>query len=93
MWLFSLYRGSAIAKIVGNNAVGKPTEFDPVVKMWVFEEQINGEKLTHIINTQHENVKYLKGIKLPEKVVSLQFNFKCYHICTSLLGLVFFIFG
>ncbi|XP_059160819.1 glycerol-3-phosphate dehydrogenase [NAD(+)], cytoplasmic-like isoform X2 [Physella acuta] len=63
--------GSAIAKIVGNNAVEKPTEFDPVVKMWVFEEQINGEKLTHIINTQHENVKYLKGIKLPEKVMAI----------------------
>ncbi|KAH9492419.1 hypothetical protein Btru_051062 [Bulinus truncatus] len=63
--------GSAIAKIVGNNAISKPEEYDPTVKMWVFEEMIDGEKLTHIINTRHENVKYLKGIRLPEKVVAI----------------------
>ena len=27
--------------------------------MWVFEEEVDGQKLTEIINTQHENVKYL----------------------------------
>ena len=29
--------------------------------MWVFEEMVDGRKLTEIINTTHENVKYLKG--------------------------------
>ena len=29
------------------------------VRMWVFEEEVDGQKLTEIINTQHENVKYL----------------------------------
>ena len=29
--------------------------------MWVFEEEVNGEKLSHIINSTHENVKYLPG--------------------------------
>lgn len=38
--------------------------------MWVFEEMINGRKLTEIINQDHENVKYLPGIKLPTNVVS-----------------------
>lgn len=38
--------------------------------MWVFEEDIGGKKLTEIINTQHENVKYLPGHKLPSNVVS-----------------------
>ena len=33
--------------------------------MWVFEEEIEGRKLTEIINTEHENVKYLPEIKLP----------------------------
>ena len=37
--------------------------------MWVFEEMINGRKLTEIINTEHENVKYLPGHKLPKNVV------------------------
>ncbi|KAJ3032998.1 Glycerol-3-phosphate dehydrogenase [Rhizophlyctis rosea] len=36
--------------------------------MWVFEEEVNGRKLTQIINEQHENVKYLPGVKLPENV-------------------------
>ncbi len=35
------------------------------VNMWVFEEIVDGEKLTDIINTRHENVKYLPGKKLP----------------------------
>ena len=64
------YRGSAIARIVGSNATKHP-EFQPEVKMWVLEETINGKKLTEIINTEHENVKYLPGFKLPENVVSL----------------------
>jgi len=36
--------------------------------MWVFEEIVDGRKLTEIINTEHENVKYLKGISLPTNV-------------------------
>ncbi|KAG8129408.1 putative Glycerol-3-phosphate dehydrogenase [NAD(+)] protein [Naja naja] len=50
--------GSAIAKIVGSNAA-RLDMFDTTVKMWVFEEEIAGQKLTEIINTQHENVKTL----------------------------------
>lgn len=37
--------------------------------MWVFEETVDGRKLTEIINTEHENVKYLPGHKLPTNVV------------------------
>ncbi|XP_040834882.1 glycerol-3-phosphate dehydrogenase [NAD(+)], cytoplasmic isoform X2 [Ochotona curzoniae] len=59
--------GSAIAKIVGSNAA-QLAHFDPRVTMWVFEEDIGGKKLTEIINTQHENVKYLPGHKLPSNV-------------------------
>ncbi|XP_070758331.1 glycerol-3-phosphate dehydrogenase 1b isoform X2 [Enoplosus armatus] len=59
--------GSAIAKIVGANAA-KYDKFDTTVNMWVFEEMVNGRKLTEIINTDHENVKYLPGHKLPPNV-------------------------
>ncbi|CAI5765350.1 glycerol-3-phosphate dehydrogenase NAD+, cytoplasmic [Podarcis lilfordi] len=62
--------GSAIAKIVGSNAA-KLDKFDTTVNMWVFEEEIGGKKLTEIINTQHENVKYLPGHKLPPNVVAV----------------------
>ncbi|XP_006713131.1 glycerol-3-phosphate dehydrogenase 1-like protein isoform X1 [Homo sapiens] len=59
--------GSAVAKIIGNN-VKKLQKFASTVKMWVFEETVNGRKLTDIINNDHENVKYLPGHKLPENV-------------------------
>ncbi|KAK2841414.1 hypothetical protein Q7C36_012993 [Tachysurus vachellii] len=62
--------GSAIAKIVGLNA-GQSSKFDSTVKMWVFEEMVDGRKLTEIINTEHENVKYLPGHRLPENVVAV----------------------
>ncbi|XP_053481761.1 glycerol-3-phosphate dehydrogenase 1a [Ictalurus furcatus] len=62
--------GSAIAKLVGLNA-GQNSKFDSQVRMWVFEEMVDGRKLTEIINTVHENVKYLPGHKLPENVVAV----------------------
>uniref|UniRef100_J3S8S5 Glycerol-3-phosphate dehydrogenase [NAD(+)] n=1 Tax=Crotalus adamanteus TaxID=8729 RepID=J3S8S5_CROAD len=62
--------GSAIAKIIGQNTKSS-NQFDPVVKMWVFEELINGRKLTEIINQEHENVKYLPGHKIPPNVVAV----------------------
>ena len=46
--------------------------FEPEVRMWVFEEMVEGgKKLTEVINERHENVKYLPGIKLPENVVAV----------------------
>ncbi|MFH4980610.1 hypothetical protein AB6A40_007319 [Gnathostoma spinigerum] len=62
--------GSAIARIVGKTTV-EHKEFDSKVLMWVYEEIINGRKLTEIINTEHENVKYLPGKKLPANVIAV----------------------
>lgn len=39
--------------------------------MWVYEEEVEGRKLTEIINTDHVNVKYLPDVKLPENVVAV----------------------
>lgn len=66
--------GSAIAKIVGHNCKHLDHCIDRV-NMWVYEETVetsNGrkEKLTEIINREHENVKYLPGIKLPSNVIA-----------------------
>ncbi|XP_026885972.1 glycerol-3-phosphate dehydrogenase 1c isoform X1 [Electrophorus electricus] len=62
--------GSAIAKIIGEN-VKASNRFQPLVNMWVYEENISGRKLTEIINTEHENVKYLPGHKLPKNVIAV----------------------
>ncbi|XP_064595042.1 glycerol-3-phosphate dehydrogenase [NAD(+)], cytoplasmic-like [Liolophura sinensis] len=62
--------GSAIAKIIGNNVKDPELskKFQEEVCMYVYEEMVNGKKLTEIINNDHENVKYLPGHKLPENV-------------------------
>ncbi|CAF9915496.1 MAG: Glycerol-3-phosphate dehydrogenase [NAD(+)] [Gomphillus americanus] len=74
--------GSAIAKIIAENTRDHPDVFEPLVQMWVFEEEFtlpptskhyNGssagpQKLTGLINHYHENVKYLPGIRLPDNL-------------------------
>ena len=63
--------GSAIARLVGVNTARFPDRFVKDVNMWVFEEEVNGRKLTEIINTDHENVKYLPGRTLPTNIVAV----------------------
>ncbi|XP_058795211.1 glycerol-3-phosphate dehydrogenase [NAD(+)], cytoplasmic-like isoform X1 [Phymastichus coffea] len=63
--------GSAIAKIVGANVTKFSDKFEEKVTMYVYEEMIDGKKLTEIINTTHENVKYLPGHKLPPNIVAV----------------------
>ena len=50
-------RASALSILLGKN-VRKYKCFENEIKMWVYEEMIDGRKLTDIINTEHENVKY-----------------------------------
>jgi len=65
--------GSAIATVLGRNAARLPF-CDDEVNMWVFEEQVTlppgntTAKLSDVINTRHENVKYLPGVKFPTNV-------------------------
>uniref|UniRef100_A0A0N5C6D2 Glycerol-3-phosphate dehydrogenase [NAD(+)] n=1 Tax=Strongyloides papillosus TaxID=174720 RepID=A0A0N5C6D2_STREA len=63
--------GSAIARIIGQTTSQHKDTFDSHVKMWVYEEIVNGEKLSEVINQRHENVKYLPGKKIPENVVAV----------------------
>ncbi|SZF02344.1 unnamed protein product [Blumeria hordei] len=76
--------GSTIAKIVAENTKEHPDIFHEEVHMWVYEEDLKlprdskhfaasndqPQKLTHIINTYHENIKYLPGITLPTNVIA-----------------------
>jgi glycerol-3-phosphate dehydrogenase (NAD+) len=77
--------GSTISKIVAENTASHPDLFEEAVQMWVYEEVVtippssrhhdpsNPEqkhKLTELINTLHENVKYLPGIALPSNVIA-----------------------
>ncbi|CAM9297521.1 unnamed protein product [Ectocarpus sp. 6 AP-2014] len=65
--------GSAIARIVGRNVI-EQEGFEHQIRQWVFPEKVshNGVEacLTEVINKEHENVKYLPGVKLPENLVA-----------------------
>jgi glycerol-3-phosphate dehydrogenase (NAD+) len=54
----------------GHGAVRAAPLFDAHVKMYVYEEEVAGRKLSEIINTDHENPKYLPGVRLPLGVVA-----------------------
>ncbi|KAI1465758.1 glycerol-3-phosphate dehydrogenase [NAD+] [Daldinia caldariorum] len=66
--------GSTISKIVSENTKENPELFEEEVQMWVYEEEVEYEgktqKLTSVINTHHENVKYLPDVKLPANLVA-----------------------
>ncbi|KOS14288.1 glycerol-3-phosphate dehydrogenase (nad+) [Malassezia pachydermatis] len=63
--------GSAIAKIAGYNCARHTELFETRVNMYVYEEMVDGRKLTDIINTEHVNTKYLPHARLPENVVAV----------------------
>ena len=67
--------GSAIARVVGQNCQRLSDLFETRVNMWVFEERViidgTEHKLTDVINSEHENVKYLPGIQLPDNIVAV----------------------
>ncbi|KAK8088195.1 hypothetical protein PG997_003156 [Apiospora hydei] len=58
--------GSTISKIVAENTKEHPEIFGARSAHSVGDEP---QKLTHIINKYHENVKYLPGIKLPSNLI------------------------
>ncbi|KAJ1627019.1 NAD-dependent glycerol-3-phosphate dehydrogenase C-terminus-domain-containing protein [Pavlovales sp. CCMP2436] len=62
--------GTALVRLLGRNAA-RHDVFDSEVKMYVYEEQIDGKNLTDIINTKHVNVKYLPDGPLPPNVVAV----------------------
>ncbi|KAI6709123.1 hypothetical protein JHW43_008349 [Diplocarpon mali] len=77
--------GSTIAKIVAENTKEHPDLFQEDVQMWVYEEEVtvskdsknydpskgdSPQKLTEVINTFHENVKYLPNITLPSNIIA-----------------------
>lgn len=62
--------GSAACKIIGENT-RRFEKYEDEVRLWVFEEVVNGNKLSETINKTHVNVKYLPDHKLPENIVAV----------------------
>jgi len=60
--------GTTVGKLVASNVKKFPSTFHENVNMYVYEEQVDGQNLSAIINSKHENPKYLPNIKLPENL-------------------------
>lgn len=62
----------AAAKLVASNVAksDRGDKFAREVRMWVYDEVVDGKNLSSIINEQHENVKYLPGVPLGENLVA-----------------------
>jgi len=56
--------------------------------MWCYEEVIEGRKLSDMINTEHENVKYLEGFKIPHNVTAVPDIEDAARDCTVLIFVV-----
>jgi glycerol-3-phosphate dehydrogenase (NAD+) len=52
------------------SALRHPSRFDSEVRLWVREKQVNGKKLTDVINKTHMNSRYLPDVLLPENLVA-----------------------
>jgi len=63
--------GTTAGMLAAQNAAKHGDLFQKEVNMWVFEEEVGGRKLSEIINTDHENTKYLPGVKLPENLIAV----------------------
>lgn len=64
--------GSVIARNVARNALSQRSLIAEEVNMWVYDEIVNGRSIVDIINEDHENVKYLPCVALPENVVAVK---------------------
>lgn len=49
---------------LGENTELQPELFDQEVRMWMYEEDYEGKKLTEVFNETNENPKYLPGLSL-----------------------------
>lgn len=61
--------GSTISLLISKNVINQSKYFEKDVIIWGVKEEYEGRELTEIINNDHENKKYLPGIKLPENVL------------------------
>eukprot|EP01095_Lingulamoeba_sp_RSL-Kostka_P000783 TRINITY_DN11068_c0_g1_i3.p1 TRINITY_DN11068_c0_g1~~TRINITY_DN11068_c0_g1_i3.p1 ORF type:complete len:239 (-),score=76.15 TRINITY_DN11068_c0_g1_i3:448-1164(-) len=63
--------GTTACLLCAENAkIKMQTFYHKEIRMYVYQEIVNGEKLTDIINNTHENIKYLPGFKLPKEIVA-----------------------
>lgn len=64
--------GSVIARNLARKALAQNSQLSKEVSMWVHDEVVDGRSIVDIINEDHENVKYLPDVTLPENVMAVK---------------------
>lgn len=75
--------GTAISRIVAKNAE-KYSIFSSSVYMWIRNELYKDEELKEYMNREHENPKYLPGIKLPTNLIVIS-DFSLLHMADLII--------
>lgn len=60
--------GTTIGFMVSKNVLKKSEIFNKEILIWGISEDFEGRNISELINTEHENKKYLPGIKLEENL-------------------------
>lgn len=62
----------AAVKLIAENTANPDNvdKYVPEVRMYTYEEEVEGRKLTELINERHENIKYMPGCFLGANVVA-----------------------
>ena len=64
---------STIARLLASNVEEREElKFEPEIRMWTIHETYEGKNLTDLINTQHENLKYLPGYLLSSNIIATE---------------------
>ncbi|EDV91565.1 GH13333 [Drosophila grimshawi] len=61
--------GSAISTAVCKNVLNG--KYDSRVHIYVYDELVRSQYLSNLMNEQHENIKYLPGIRLPKNLIAV----------------------
>lgn len=64
---------TTIARLLASNIEEREDlTYDPEVRMWTIHETYEGRNLTDLINTHHENFKYLPGYLLSSNIIATE---------------------
>ena len=64
---------TTIARLLASNIDEREDlKYDPEIRMWTIHEEYEGENLTALINTHHENFKYLPGYTLSTNIIATE---------------------
>jgi glycerol-3-phosphate dehydrogenase (NAD+) len=60
----------AALNILDKDSAGADHPFEKNVTMWIHDEEVEGRKLSEIMNVDGQNPKYLPGVSLPRNLVA-----------------------